>query len=263
MFVARRPWAISSPRSTERIQGIRAVLTGGPSNAPAPATAASGPLENQALAAAAVLIMSALVPVGWWQVWRRYRRQPWAVALAIGSLAWFVVVARPPYHLGRQPAGRAGIDVRVRTRRLHSRARRDPAHRQQPALADYPRFDAPTCPFVVAAAVVAALVLVFNGMVNGWPPYWERLPGPYQVGGFERSVGPEQIASADWALAALGPGNRFATDAGDYPVIGSYGDQDPVPERRLLVHLTEVHAVGCPAGQVPGYSVRPCRPAAQ
>ena len=83
-------------------------------------------------------------------------------------------------------------------------------------------------PVVVAAAVVAVLVLIFNGLVNGWPPYWERLPGPYQVAGVERSVGPEQIASADWALAALGPGNRFATDEGDFPVLGSYGDQNPV-----------------------------------
>src|SRR5215469_16704408 len=80
-------------------------------------------------------------------------------------------------------------------------------------------------PVLVAAAVAAALVLVLNGLVNGWPPYWERLPGPYQVAGAERSVGPEQVASADWAMAALGPGNRFATDEGDVPVLGGYGDQ--------------------------------------
>ena len=81
---------------------------------------------------------------------------------------------------------------------------------------------------VIAAAVTAALALVLNGLVNGWPPYWERLPGPFQVAGAERSVGPEQIASADWALAVLGPGNRFATDEGDLPVLGSYGDQETV-----------------------------------
>ena len=89
-------------------------------------------------------------------------------------------------------------------------------------------------PVVVAVAVGAALVLVLNGMVNGWPPYWERLPGPFQVAGVERSVAPEQIASADWALAALGPGNRFATDEGDLPVLGSYGDQNPVSDDGFL-----------------------------
>jgi hypothetical protein len=89
-------------------------------------------------------------------------------------------------------------------------------------------------PVVVAVTVVAALVLVLNGLVNGWPPYWERLPGPYQVAGAERSVGPEQVASADWALAALGPGNRFATDEGDLPVLGSYGNQDTVGDDGYL-----------------------------
>ena len=87
-------------------------------------------------------------------------------------------------------------------------------------------------PVVVAVAVVAALVLIFNGLVNGWPPYWERLPGPYQVAGVERSVGPEQIASADWALAALGPGNRFATDEGDFPVLGQLRRPEPGARRR-------------------------------
>jgi hypothetical protein len=89
-------------------------------------------------------------------------------------------------------------------------------------------------PVVVAVTVVAALVLVLNGLVNGWPPYWERLPGPYQVAGAERSVGPEQVASADWALAVLGPGNRFATDEGDLPVLGSYGDQGTVGDDGYL-----------------------------
>ena len=36
------------------------------------------------------------------------------------------------------------------------------------------------------------------------------------------------IATAQWALSALGPGNRFASDFGNEPVLGSYGDQDPV-----------------------------------
>jgi hypothetical protein len=93
-------------------------------------------------------------------------------------------------------------------------------------------------PIVVAAAVAGALTLVFNGLVNGWPPFWERLPGPYQAAGVERSVGPEQIASADWALAALGPRNRFATDQGDYPVLGSYGDQKPVLQDGFLYTST-------------------------
>jgi hypothetical protein len=41
-------------------------------------------------------------------------------------------------------------------------------------------------------------------------------------------VDPEEIAVARWTLAALGPDNRFAVDFGNCPVLGSYGDQNPV-----------------------------------
>jgi hypothetical protein len=81
---------------------------------------------------------------------------------------------------------------------------------------------------VAAVATAGVLVLMFDGLANGWPPYWERLPGAYQAGGFERSAGPEDVAAAAWALTELGPGNRFAADLGNAPVIGGYGDQDPV-----------------------------------
>ena len=81
---------------------------------------------------------------------------------------------------------------------------------------------------VAAALLVVVLMLLFDGLANGWPPYWERLPGAYQVAGSERSVEPEVISTARWTLQALGRGNRFATDFGSYPVLGSYGYQNPV-----------------------------------
>jgi hypothetical protein len=84
------------------------------------------------------------------------------------------------------------------------------------------------------AALVVVLLLMFDGLANGWPPYWERLPGPHQVAGAERSAGPEEIGAARWALAALGPGNRFAADIGSYPVLGSYGDQNPLRDVAYL-----------------------------
>lgn len=228
VFVAPSTVGYLQPVAEGSLEALRAVLAGGPTRAPPPTSAANGPLENQALAAVAVVIMSALVPVGWWQVWRRYRRQAWVVALAIGSLSWYVIVAvRLFVPDGSELAGRsstfvfvpAGFMATLAVIRLTDNSLRRPVIRAAVRR---------RAPLVVAVAVAGALVLVFNGLVNGWPPYWERLPGPYQVAGVERSVGPEQIASADWALAALGPGNRFATDEGDFPVLGSYGDQNPV-----------------------------------
>lgn len=224
-FVAPSTPGYLQPVTSEALQSFRALLTGGHVGASPAVSAANGPFENQALAAAAVAILSAFVPVGWWQVWRRYRRQPWVVALAIGAVTWYLVVAvRLVVANGSELAGRAstfaflpaGFIAALAVIRLTDNGLRSPIVR-----ANVRR----RAPVVVAAAVAAALLLVLNGLVNGWPPYWERLPGSYQVAGAERSVGPEQIASADWARAVLGPGNRFATDEGDLPVLGGYGDQ--------------------------------------
>jgi hypothetical protein len=227
-FVAPSTPAYLQPVIAGALQGFRALLTAGHTGAPPAVSAANGPLANQALAAADVVILSVLVPVGWWQVRHRYRRQPWVVALAIGAVSWYVIVAVRLFVAdGSELAGRAstfvfvpaGFIAALAVIRLTDNSLRWPIVR-----ADLRR----RAPVLVAAAVAVALVLVLNGLVNGWPPYWERLPGPYQVAGAERSVGPEQVAAADWALEALGPGNRFATDEGDLPVVGSYGDQATV-----------------------------------
>jgi len=227
-FVAPSTTAYLQPQIAGALQSFQALLTGRHAGAPPAVSAAYGPPGNQALAALAVVIMSVLVPVGWLQVRRRYPRQPWAVALAIGAVSWYVIVAVRLFVAdGSELAGRAstfafvpvGFIAALALIRLTDNGLRWPIVR-----ADMRQ----RAPILVAGAVTAALVLVLNGLVNGWPPYWERLPGPYQVAGAERSVGPEQVALAEWALAALGPGNRFATDEGDLPILGSYGDQATV-----------------------------------
>ena len=83
----------------------------------------------------------------------------------------------------------------------------------------------------VTAVVVAAIVsLLLDGLANGWPPFWERLPGPHLVASFEASVDPEEVAIANWSLAELGPGNRIAADNGIYPVLIGYGGQNPLQQ---------------------------------
>ena len=169
--------------------------------------------------------MSALLPIGWWQVWRHVRHKSWTVAMAIGSVGWYVTIAvRLTIADGSELAGRAATFVLVPAAYMAALALGRIA---RAALGWQARA-------ATATVLVVVLMLMFNGLVNGWPPYWERLPGSYQVAGSERSVEPEVIATATWALAALGPGNRFATDFGSYPVLGSYGDQDPVGDVAYL-----------------------------
>ena len=216
VFAAPETWAYLQPLADSTLLSFRTLLAGRHSIAPSTGT---GPLGNRVLAAAAVLIVSALLPVGWWQIWRRYRRQTWTVAMAIVSVSWYAIVAvRFTVADGNALAGRAETFTFVPVAYVVALA---VGHLAGAAVRRRGRT-------VAAAVLVVVLMLMFDGLANGWPPYWERLPGPYQVAGYERSVEPEVIAGARWALAVLGPGNRFATDFGSYPVLGSYGYQNPL-----------------------------------
>jgi hypothetical protein len=222
VFAAPQTWAYLQPFVGASLQSFRALLTGTHASA---SLVSVGPLADRVLADSAALAMSALLPIGWWQVWRRYRHRPWTVAMAIGSVSWYaIVIVRFTVADGSELAGRAATFVFVPAAYIVALAVGCLVHAtvrwQARALA--------------AAVLVAVLMLMFDGLANGWPPYWERLPGSFQVAGSERSVEPEVTATATWTLAALGPGNRFATDFGSYPILGSYGDQNPVRDVAYL-----------------------------
>jgi hypothetical protein len=214
LFAAPETWAYLRPFVDGTIQSFRSLLSGHSSGP----TTSVGPLSNRLLAATAAFVVSVLLPVGWWQIWRR-RRQPWSVALAVVSASWYVIVViRFTVADGSQLAGRAATFTFVPVAYIVALA---VGHLASSAMRWQARI-------VSAAVLVVVLFLLSDGLVNGWPPYPERLPGPHQVAGYERSVGPEEIATAQWTLAALGSGNRFAVDFGSAPVLGSYGDQSPV-----------------------------------
>ena len=148
------------------------------------ASASLVPFGNQIIAAGAVLVLCTLQPFGWWQAWRRYRRQGWALALTIGSLSWFaVIVVRLAVPDGSELAGRASSFVYIPAAFVASlavtRLISVGLHWQASAVA--------------ALALAGALIMMFDGMANGWPPYWERCQVPIK----------SLASSARWA-----PGNR-------------------------------------------------------
>lgn len=205
-----------APVTTYLASGWQAILGSGHSAAP---SLTANPLGDQVLAAVAVLTISALVLAGLWLARRQYRRQAWVAAMAVGALSWFaIVMVRVTVPDGSELAGRATTFAYVPTAFIVTFAVTHLVHARLRLK-----------PLAAAAGLIAGgLMLLSDGLANGWPPYWERLPGTYQVAGAERAVTPAEIAAARWALATLGPGHRFATDFGSYPVIGSYGDQNPV-----------------------------------
>jgi hypothetical protein len=89
-------------------------------------------------------------------------------------------------------------------------------------------------------ATTLAGVLFLGGLAGGWPPAWERLPGGFQVAGFERSVEPQGVATAQWARQVLGHDNRFAADLTNYTLLGTYGEQDVIRQGATLYYSAGV-----------------------
>ena len=199
--------------------GFRSLLTGGLAGASGATTAVKNPLSHELVAAVAVLILSCLLPIGWLQVRRRFRGQAWVLALAAGSLTWYaILVIRFAAANGSELSGRAATFVYIPSAFIAAIGFRWFIDR-------VPRLRANA---FIGAGLIGVLLMSVDGVVNSWPPSWERLPGPYQVGGVERSIGPEEIAVGNWLLSALGPGNRMAADFGNDPMVGTYGYQNPV-----------------------------------
>lgn len=217
IFVAPQTLTYFSPTVDGILQGFRALSGGGASQAK-PTSAA--PLGNQALEAIDILSISALLLLGWWQAWKYFKKNPWVLATALGSVGWFVTIGiRLWTPDGQELAGRTAPFIYIPISLLVALG-----------LAWFTRASLSRlwrrCSTGLAGAGV--VVLVFDGLANGWPPYWERLPGSHQVAGFERSVGPEEVATAQWTLEALGRGNRFAADIGIATLLSTYGYQNSI-----------------------------------
>jgi hypothetical protein len=184
------------------------------------------PFSNQVIQYAGLLVLTVLIAIGGWQAWSRYRRHPWIIGMMIGCLGWFGFIAiRLATPSGQELAGRAAtytyIPVSMLAALALTRLVNSGSVRRWGALAS-------------ALMLASVVTLIIDGLANGWPPFWERLPGPHQVSSFEASIGPEEIAASDWTLTYLGPGNRIAADSGIYPVLLGYGDQNALQMISLL-----------------------------
>ena len=217
--VARSTIDYFKPNVLGIVDGLEALTKSGTSQAPSTSTS---PFSNVVIGGLAILVISLLVAVGCWQAWKRHRRHPWIIGMMIGSLGWFGDIGvRLGVPDGQELAGRAATFIYIPVSVLAALAltrlvNSGPVRRWGVA---------------VTAVVVASVVsLLIDGLANGVPPFWERLPGPHLVSGSESAVDPEEIAVSNWTLAQLGPGNRIAGDSGIYPVLIGYGGQNALGE---------------------------------
>lgn len=88
------------------------------------------------------------------------------------------------------------------------------------------------------ATVLVATLLMVAARATGWPPWWERLPGPYRPGSFERSVEEQNLAAARFSGAWLGRGHLIAADSAGWILLASYGGQSPVAGQAAPIYYS-------------------------
>ena len=201
-----------SPAVSQFADGVRSALTGHTAKTAGP-VALPEPAGDKVASYAVALLIMAVIPFGWRQVWRTQRGNAWALALAAGAAAYYPCVALPFVTAdGSELAGRLLTFVYIPV-----------GYTLAVALTARPLT---TLRRAVAAA--AAVILLAGGISMGWPPWWERLPGGYVVDGYESGITGESVAAANWAAVALPPGQRIAADYINNLLFGTIGNQNPV-----------------------------------
>ncbi len=198
------------------------------------------PLIEQLFTYGAALVLAASLPFGLWVIWKRQYNHTAVLVMAVASLAYYGTLAlRLLSAQGVEVAGRSmpfvyfaavfvmaifidGVwkpqDVSLPTRRnlkwlfawLLNRIMNLPLEVK------------------FLGAVALATIMFVGGITAGWPPHYARLPGPYLVTAYERSIDPQGVEAARWTDEALGRNNRIAVDFTHYALMGMYGRQYPV-----------------------------------
>jgi hypothetical protein len=186
----------------------------------------AAPSDERLAVIGALGILAFLVVRGSLRLWPERHAEPWTLPLLGGALMIFVAGAvRIAVSDGAELSGRASTYIYIPVALVAAITVGD-IRRRGPGRHDVGRRGLAL--LGGAAPVMAAVVIATGGIASGWPPIWDRLPGPYLVSGFERSVDPQGVAAAEWALATLGPGHRWAQDLTAYTLLATIGDQDTV-----------------------------------
>ncbi len=96
---------------------------------------------------------------------------------------------------------------------------------------------------VVLALVstVAVVALAVGGLAGSWPNYYARLPGPFRVSAWERSVDHHNLDVAQWFADFVPPDQGVASDYSTEAIISALGHQaepNGIAQLFLPLHFT-------------------------
>jgi hypothetical protein len=200
------------------------------------------PLWERLAGYGAVLGVMIVLPFGLWVVWRRYRHDALALALAIGALAFPVAQMLRFTPFGLQIVGRTPEFLFLPLGFVLAAALLD--SNTTPRLRRHIETWFPGRETLVMRVVFVLWIttLFTGGVILGWPR-WGRMPGPYLVVADSRSIEPQGIAAARWAHLVLEPRQRIAADRINALLMLAYGRHDPVTASFGGVNVPELFFV--------------------
>ncbi|MGE5407803.1 MAG: hypothetical protein ACM3NV_04255 [Syntrophothermus sp.] len=167
------------------------------------------PLGARIVSLLGVLLLAVAVPFGLVRVWRRQRRDPFALLFIVAALGVFVALALRLAPAAWETGNRAGEFLFIGLAFVAAAA---VARLRWPT----PR----TAPLLLTAGFG---VLLVGGAISGWP--WDmQLARPLRVEAAGRTISAPPLAAAEWARQSV-PGGRFVAPNADANLLLVPGDK--------------------------------------
>ncbi len=188
----------------------------------------SAPIWDRLLMLASVALVAFGLPFGLLSLWQQHRHYALAVTFGIASLAYPISQAFRFTSFGGEITDRSAaflflpiayvLTILIThfwpTRKLSWRG--------------------------TSLIICAISVMFLGGVILEAGPVWSNLPGSYMVVADVRSIEPEGIQDATWALTYLRSNNRVATDRINQSLMNTYGDQRIVTSQEDKVEVSPV-----------------------
>ncbi len=178
------------------------------------------PLWERLVGFGAVALIVLGLPFGLRQIWKWYRANALALAMAMVALMYPITLVLRLTKFGWELSSRTSEFVFIAVAIV--------------LALGLAKLRLPKVPFWAQRAILVTYVVVIflGGVIAGWAQ-WARMPGPYLVSADTRSIEQQGIAAAEWMLDALGPNNRVFADRINRLLMGTYGLQ------RLVTNIAD------------------------